>query len=155
MVELAAELELGRMMGAMRPGRLARGFRALLGLVYVLGSPTHVYLAVANTEAYRAFSEWAPPTSEISRSLWNWFLSNARYLALLIAAFELAVGLLILKGGGPTKVGLLGALGFHIVLAAMFGMWPYTVPMILLIGWMLRYDFDRAFRRPAPPGAPE
>jgi hypothetical protein len=35
------------------------------------------------------------------------------------------------------------------VMAAMFGMWPYKVPMILLIGWVLRYDFDRAFRRPA------
>ena len=90
----------------------------------------------------------APP-SFCSRCLWNWFLSNARYLALLIAAFELAVGLLILKGGRPTKVGILGALGFHVVMAAMFGMWPYKVPVILLIGWVLRYDFDRAFRRPA------
>jgi|CXWK01.1.fsa_nt_gi hypothetical protein len=135
-------------MHAREPGAFLRGFRAVLGLIYFFGSFSHVYFGLANPGAYRDFSDWAPPTSEPARDTWTWFLSDARYLALVLAAFEMLVAVLILYGGRATKLGLLGALGFHVVLALMFGMWPYTLPMIVLLGWSLRYDFDRVFRRP-------
>lgn len=118
----------------------------MLGLVYLFGSPIHVYFSF-NAPAYHDFSEWAPPITELSREVWTWFLSNAQVLALLLAMFELLVSVLILWGGQATRLGLIGALGFHLILASMFGMWPYTVPMVFLIGWSLRYDFERAFIR--------
>jgi hypothetical protein len=145
-VVVAREECAGRMLDSREPGAFVRGFRAMLGLVYFFGSPTHVYFALENPKGYRDFSEWAPPTSELSRDVWAWFLSNAQHLALLIAAFELVVAVLIFYGGRATTVGLSGALGFHLTLAAMFGMWPYTLPMILLIGWTARFGFERVFK---------
>jgi hypothetical protein len=74
--------------------------------------------------------------------LWeSWFLPNARYLGLLVAAFELTVAVRILSRGRVTRVGFVGTLVFHIALAGIFGMWPYTIPMIAALGYMLRFDF--------------
>jgi hypothetical protein len=115
----------------------------LLGFTYVVGSPIHIYFALVKPMGYRDMSEWAPPVSELAREFWYvWFLPNARIFALVIAGFEIAVGILIVRGGSATRWGLVGALGFHLALAGIFGMWPYTVPMIVVIAWALSYDFD-------------
>ncbi|HYI45457.1 MAG TPA: hypothetical protein VE174_08380 [Actinomycetota bacterium] len=42
-----------------------------------------------------------------------WLLPRADVLALVIAAFEITVGVLILRGGSATRLGLVGALGFQ------------------------------------------
>lgn len=134
---------------SLNPPRFLGAFRTVLGFTYVVGCPVHIYFALANPMGYRDMSKWAPPVSELAREFWYvWFLPHARIFALVIAAFEIAVGILILRGGSATKWGLVGALGFHLALATIFGMWPYTVPMIVLIAWALRYDF-RPFRTTA------
>jgi hypothetical protein len=78
----------------------------------------------------------------MSRTFWeSWFLPNARYLGLAIAAGELVIALLILGRGRWTRAGLVCATLFHLALAALFGMWPYTVPMVLVLGHMTTLEF--------------
>ncbi len=126
------------------PGRVARAFRISVGLVYLLGAPTHVYFALANRKGYRDMSEWAPPISELSRLFWEtWFLPNARLLGLGIALIELTVAALIFSRGMATRLGFLGALKFHGLLSALFGMWPYTIPMMVALAFMVTFHFER------------
>ncbi len=123
-------------------GRLARTFRIVIGLVYLFGAPTHVYFALMDPAGYRGMSEWAPPVTAVSRVLWeDWFLPNAHYLGLLIAAGELGIALLILSRGRAARLGFVGATAFHLSLAALFGMWPYTVPMAIVLGHMTTLEF--------------
>ena len=138
----------GGVMNRKSPGRFMRVFRVVLGLIYFFGSFSHVYFGLTQPGSYRDFSRWAPPLNAPARELWFvWFLPRANVLALVIAAFEITVGILILRGGSATRLGLAGALGFHLALAVMFGMWPYTIPMILLITWALRYEFRPLLER--------
>jgi hypothetical protein len=126
------------------PGCIARGFRIFIGLVYLFGAPTHVYFALWNPDGYRGMSDWSPPITSLSRDFWlSWFLPNARYLGLLIAVVELIVAVLILSRGRTSRLGFGAAALFHVALAALFGMWPYTVPMILVLAYMVRFDFPR------------
>jgi hypothetical protein len=87
-------------------------------------------------------SEWSPPITSASRTFWeSWFIPNARVFALLLAAGELALALLIVSRAGWTRLGLAAATFFHVALAAIFGMWFYTVPMILVLGSMTTLEF--------------
>jgi hypothetical protein len=115
----------------------------LIGLVYLLGAPTHLYFALFNTDGYRGMSDWSPPVTAASRAFWvDWFLPNARYLGLVIAAGELAIAILILSRRAGTKLGFACAASFHVALAALFGMWPYTIPMFVVLALMVRFDFE-------------
>lgn len=115
----------------------------LIGIVYLFGSPVHVYFALFNAEGYRGMSDWAPPITAASERFWfSWFLPNARYFGLLIAVVELSIAVLILSRGLPTSLGLAAATAFHLALTAIFGMWPYTVPMVLLLSYAARFEFS-------------
>lgn len=131
---------------ARSPGVGFRVLRIVVGLVYTFGSASHVYFALGNPDAYADFSKWAPPLSEPARDLWGWFLDHASTLALGIALFEIVVGVAILAGGKATKLGLAAALAFHLALTVLFGMWPYTLPMLGLLALSLRYDYAPAWR---------
>lgn len=125
-----------------RPGRVARTFRLVIGFVYLFGAPTHVYFAVFDPDGYRGMSEWAPPITSVSRTFWDsWFVPNARVLALLLAAAELTIAILILSRDSWTRLGLAAAALFHVALAAIFGMWAYTLPMIVALAYVANFEF--------------
>jgi hypothetical protein len=127
----------------MRPGRIARGFRITVGLVYLFGAPTHVYVGLVDPDGYRAMSEWSPPVTQVSRTIWeSWFIPNARYLALLLVIGELTIATLILARGWWTRLGFAFAATFHVALAALFGMWVYTVPMAVALAYMTAVEFS-------------
>lgn len=48
------------------------------------------------------------------------FMANPRVWGLTVAAGELMLGLLLLRGGPAAKVGCLGVIGFHLALV-LFG----------------------------------
>ena len=111
-----------------RPPRLAKWARLAFGWLFLLGSMSHVVFALGFNEIYRDFAAWSP--FEWVRDAWaSVFMPNATAFALLLAAFEATVGALILAGGRKMQLGLVGAIGFHIGLM-LFGMWPWSVPMI-------------------------
>ena len=125
------------------PGRIAQACRIGIGFVYLFGAPTHVYFALFNPKGYEGMGEWSPPYLEVSRVFWeSWFLPNARYLGLAIAAAELAIALMILGRGRAARFGLVAAAGFHVALAVLFGMWPYTLLMFVGLVYLATLDFN-------------
>jgi hypothetical protein len=108
--------------------RLPRWARQAFGWLFLLGSMSHVVFGLGFNEIYRDFAAWSP--FEWVRNAWaSVFMPNALAFALLLAAFEATVGALILAGGRKMQLGLVGAIGFHIGLM-LFGLWPWSVPMI-------------------------
>jgi hypothetical protein len=70
-------------------------------------------------------------------------MPHAALFGLLLAAFELSVGLLILAGGRKTTLGLVAAVAFHLGLMLFgWGFWFWCVPMLAMLVALLRYDFD-------------
>ena len=124
-----------------RPGRVAR---LAFGAMFTGGAAIHVVIVLTGTETYRHFAD----TAFIPFVKQGWlsvFMPHAALLGLLLAAFELAVGLLILAGGPKTRLGLLAAIVFHLGLMLFgWGFWLWSVPMLAMLVAMLRFDFGNA-----------
>jgi hypothetical protein len=129
-----------------RPGRVASVGRLAFGVMFAGGSAVHVAIVVTGTETYRHFADTAfiPFVKQAWLSV---FMPHAALLGLLLAAFELAVGLLILAGGRKTTIGLVAALAFHLGLMLFgWGFWFWSIPMLAALVALLRYDFGHALR---------
>ena len=130
------------------PGRVACVGRVVFGVMFAGGSAVHVAIVVTGTETYRHFADTAfiPFVKQAWLSV---LMPHAALLGLLLAAFELAVGLLILAGGRKTALGLLAALAFHLGLMLLgWGFWFWSIPMLAMLVALLRYDFGNAMRPP-------
>lgn len=127
-----------------RPGRVARVGRLVLGVMFTGGAAVHVAIVVSGTEAYRHFADTVF-ISFVKQAWLSVFMPHAALLGLLLAAFELAVGLLVLAGGRKTVLGLLAAIAFHLGLMLFgWGFWFWSVPMLAMLVALLRFDFDNA-----------
>lgn len=128
------------------PRRVARVGRLAFGVMFTGGAAVHVAIVVTGTETYRHFADTA--FIPFVKQAWvSVFMPHAALLGLLLAAFELAVGLLILAGGPKTRLGLVAALVFHLGLMLFgWGFWFWSVPMLALLVTQLRYDFGNAMR---------
>jgi hypothetical protein len=129
-----------------RPGRMARVGRLAFGVMFTGGAAIHVAIVITGTDTYRYFADTAfiPFVKQAWLSV---FVPQAALLGLLLAAFELAVGLLILAGGPKTRLGLFAAMAFHLGLMLFgWGFWFWSVPMLALLVTLLRYDFGNAMR---------
>jgi hypothetical protein len=77
---------------------------------------------------------------------WRSVVAPHQYLFIpLLIAFELAVGVLVLTGGGRTRLALMAAIGFHIGL--MFFGWeyyPFSIAMIVAFVLLLRAERKHA-----------
>lgn len=82
--------------------------------------------------------------------VWNAVVpaNHAFFIGLLIA-FEAVVGILILSGGRPARIGLLCAIAFHVALRLFFSWFLTGYAAVMLVALVLLL---RAERRPA--GAP-
>jgi len=90
-------------------------FRILVAVWYLLGWIPIVYLGFANPETYRALGDTALiPGFDL---IWQDFaMPRITVLALLLAVFELAVGLLLITKGKWVKLGLVLSIGFSLFL---------------------------------------
>ena len=85
------------------PGRMASVGRLAFGVMFTGGAAIHVAIVVTGTETYRQFADTA--FLPFVRQAWlSVFMPHAAVFGLLLAAFELAVGLLILAGGRKTAL---------------------------------------------------
>jgi len=129
------------------PGAAQLG-RLLVAAIYLTGSVTHLLVATLQPRLYREFGEWAPITASFLRDFWtSTVVANATAFGLLVAAGELSIGILVLAGGRRTRLGLTGAIAFHLILAGYFGLWIYAVPAAIGLAVLMRYDFENAFAR--------
>jgi hypothetical protein len=125
------------------PGRVAGVGRVAFGVMFTGSAAVHVAIVVTGTETYRQFADTAflPFVQQAWLSV---FMPHAALLGLLLAAFELTAGLLILAGGRKTTLGLLGALAFHLGLMLFgWGFWFWSVPMLAVLVALLHYDFGK------------
>ena len=129
-----------------RPGMLAGVGRLAVGVMFTGGAVVHLAIVVTGTETYRHFADTA--FIPFVRQAWvSVFMPHAALLGLLLAAFELAVGLLILAGARKTTIGLVAAIAFHLGLMLFgWGFWFWSVPMLAMLVALLRFDFGNALR---------
>jgi hypothetical protein len=132
--------------GQRLPGRVARVGRLAFGVMFAGGAAVHVAIVVTGTETYRHFADTA--FIPFVRQAWlSVFMPHAALFGLLLAAFELAVGLLILAGARKTTIGLVAAVAFHLGLMLFgWGFWFWSVPILAVLVVLLRYDFGNALR---------
>ena len=125
-----------------KPHRISRWAtvgRVAWGVVYFGGSVSHFGLAGFNTDAYARFTEWARPPTWVQATWDSVFMAHPSVYASLIGGYELATGVLLLKGGRAAVWGFWAALAFHVALMFFgFGIWLYCLPAIALLAFILR-----------------
>ena len=103
-----------------------------MGALFLWTSGVHVGIVAADTEFYRAFADGALP---VVREAWSGvFMASPVLWGLAVALGELLIGLATLRGGSWTRLGLSGAIGFHLSLM-LFGwaFWLWSLPMLAVL----------------------
>lgn len=123
--------------------------RAMWGVDMLIGGALLNTLLLAVGTDYSAFMDgswfrWVTDT-------WRAVVAPNQVLWIgLLILFEAAVGVLILSGGRWTRLGLLGAIAFHVALGVMGpGVTLYALPMLVALALLLRAE--RRAAAPAPP----
>lgn len=113
--------------------------RVLFGGMFVLGAAAHVFLVSVYPGVYAGFADNA--LFGFVRAAWSGYVAGSPAPAIgALAFFECAVGLLVLFG--TPRAALAGAVlmtAFHLALMAFgWGFWLWSVPMLVLLGVLLR-----------------
>jgi hypothetical protein len=92
--------------------------RLVIALFYLLGWLSHVYLGLNNPEIYRLFGQTALiPTFT---GFWDRIvMPHIAVFALLLAAFEVVVGILLISRGRAVKIGLALSITFNLFLVQL------------------------------------
>ncbi len=92
--------------------------RAFIALWYLLGWVSHVYLGLFSPGTYRTFGDTAliPGYTDFWRSV---MMPSISFFAVLLAVFEIIVGLLLISKGKWVKYGLVLSLLFNLFLVQM------------------------------------
>lgn len=98
--------------------RIKEWLRGLVAFFYLVGALLHFYLGLTNPEIYRAFGQTSllPGFSTFWESV---VMPRIGLLALLLAIFELGVGLLLINRGRAVKAGLILGLLFNLFLVQL------------------------------------
>ena len=92
--------------------------RLLIAPWYLLGWISHVYLGLNNPEIYRPFGQTA--LSPAFTSFWvNNVMPHITAFALLLAVFEISVGVLLISKGGWVKIGIVLSIAFNLFLVQL------------------------------------
>lgn len=133
-----------------RPSVYVTAIRTLFGFVFVVGSAVHLRAAFTDTRSYGPFGDTAWPPLD---TLWTTFvLPNIGWLAVCMAAFELAVGVMAWLPGRWNRLSVIGMTGFFTFLIFLGYAFPTATPTedflvnrlgsVVMIGvvlpWLLR-----------------
>lgn len=92
--------------------------RVFFALWYLFGSVVHVKFGLTNSHIYEAFGRTA--LLPLCRQLWiSLVMPHIIFFALLLAAFEMTTGILILSKGKWVKVGLGASALFNLFLVQL------------------------------------
>ena len=123
--------------GAHREGWQTKLGLSLIGDMFLVTAGIHIGIVAANAQQYRHFADGALPW--VHTAWREVFMANPSVWGLAVAAGELAIGSAILIGGRWTRLGLIGAIGFHGALMLFgFGFWAWSLPMLALLGALAR-----------------
>ena len=112
--------------------RLRKLGLSLVGGMFLVSAGIHIGIVSADAQQYRHFADGAMPWV---RTAWrDVFMANPGAWGLAVAAGELVIGTAILAGGRWTRLGLVGAIGFHVALMLFgFGFWVWSLPVLALL----------------------
>jgi hypothetical protein len=99
-------------------GVWANAARLFFALWYLLGSLSHVYFGIANNHIYEILGRTS--IFAISREIWaSVVMPHITFFALLLAAFEMATGILILSKGRLAWISLAASVLFNLFLVQL------------------------------------
>ena len=141
------------------PGEAARTSRwtarAIIGSFFLWTSGIHVGVAAIDPSSYRHFAD-AAVMAWVERSWNEVFMANPRVWGFAVAAGELMLGLLLLRGGWAAKVGWLGVIGFHLALVFFgWGFLIWSAPALAVLVALTRRDWPRLSTREPTSAPPE
>jgi hypothetical protein len=113
--------------------------RRLVGELFLVTTGVHVGIVMTDAGSYRDFADSAVPGV---RSAWaDVFMAHPAFWGLAVAAGELTIAVLILLGGRWARLGLLGAIGFHVALLLFgWGFLLWCVPALALLVALYRRE---------------
>jgi hypothetical protein len=95
--------------------RMKKWLRGFVAVFYLLGWPLHVYFGLFRPDIYRGYGYTAlvPGFNAFWQDI---VMPRIAFLALLLAMFQISVGLLLIYRGKWVKVGLALSMIFHLFL---------------------------------------
>ncbi|MEO8829380.1 hypothetical protein [Lapillicoccus sp.] len=127
--------------------------RAIIGSFFLWTSGIHVGIAVVDPSSYQHFAD-AAVVAWVERGWNEIFMASPRVWGLAVAAGELMLGLLLLRGGRAAKVGWLGVIGFTLALVLFgWGFLIWSAPALGVLVLLTRRDWPRLSTR-EPTSAP-
>lgn len=119
----------------------AAAVRRFVGGFFLVMGGINAGITAADPQTYESFAD---------RSFWPFVTDTWReavmatplFWFLLLAASELILGLLLLRGGQAARVGWIGVLTFHVLLMPFgFWMWLWSLPMLAVLVSLARRDW--------------
>jgi hypothetical protein len=103
-----------------------------VGGFFLFTGGIHVGIVAADTELYRHFADAAP--AWVHEAWQEVFMAAPTAWGLLLAAVEVAMGLLLLSHGRAVRVGWAGVIAFHVGLLFFgWGIWLWSVPVLVVL----------------------
>lgn len=107
--------------------------RRFVGGFYLVMGGINAGIVAADPQTYRPFADDAY-WSFVTDAWRDIVMTRPTPWFLLLAAGEVVLGLLLLRGGPVAKVGWAGVIAFHVLLMAFgFGIWMWTLPALALL----------------------
>jgi len=119
----------------------------VVGGFYLCMGGVHIGLVSADPEVYRHFADDA--LVGFVRDGWrDVFMAQPAVFGLLLAAGEIVLGVLLLRGGRAAAGGWVGVVAFHLLLMLFgFGIWVWSVPALALLVHLARRDNSLTWRQ--------
>jgi len=117
--------------------------RILMGVIYIFGAATNLRFALTNPQIYEDFAIFA--IVPFYQTLWaEIVMPYVTIWILLVAVFEISMGILILSKGKLVKIGLLGVILFNLFLTPFWwsGWALINLSMALVQILLLREKYD-------------
>lgn len=129
--------------GSVRARRWPPGVTTGVGGFYLMMSGINVGVAAADPDTYATFADRG--LFAFVRDGWaDIVMANPRAWVFLLAAGEALIGVLLLLGGRPARVGWVAVLAFHVLLLPFgWGIWAYAVPAMGVFALLARRDWHR------------
>ena len=128
--------------------------RSIVGGFFLTMGGVHIGLVSADTEIYRHFADGAliPGLSTLWQDV---FMAHPAVWGLLLAAFEITCGTLLLMGGRTARIGWVAVLAFHVALMGFgWGFWAWSVPVLTVLVPAALIDWPRLVPRAAASARP-
>ena len=131
----------------------ARGARRLVGGLYLVTGGINAGIVAADPQTYETFADgsfW----SFVTRAWRDVVMDQPYFWFLMLAAGEVVLGVLLLRGGRAARAGWIGVIAFHVLLMSFgFGIWLWVLPALGVLVPAARADWPALAKTPVRSGS--